>query len=577
MVHTRIHRRLAILLALGLMTAGGLVLAQPAEAQQSRYRVFIPEPQGDGPRNFGRNIARELQKLIDEMPTHRSVERNEMRDALRQYDMRERDLTCISAQQLAAVAGFELVMCGEYGPTEGGTEVRASFVSPREQINFEVPAITTQDAKEAARHIYDSFQGYVQLVSYTQYCNQDLANEQWSEALRRCEQALEIEPTTMSALYGRGFALMKLEQHEAALEALEQLLEMDPFHSDALMAAGFVAARMDQKDRSRDFYNRYLELNPGDAQVRLTVAIDAAGAGDPEGALQIAEAGMDTDEPDLTLLEYAGYFAMSAGSRINQEAAGQGGANSGPTPEAAAYYEKALGYFEPVFEEKGEEVATNLVVQMLNAYNQLGRTERALEFGAEAVQIKPESPEVWSTYAQALSRAGRIDDALAALDTVLVLDPEARNIRARQGQLLLQEEDIARARQAFIAAVERNEITADQAATSFLAVGVNEKIQKDRFEEAMPYMEAVRDLAESPRLIGQANYFAGYILLMRGRDMQEPGTTESARASLPVFQEALRLFEQSRDFQSGNLDQLIDNAQRYIEIQEALIRRGGGR
>jgi hypothetical protein len=60
---------------------------------------------------------------------------------------------------------------------------------------------------------------------------------------------------------------------------------------------------------------------------------------------------------------------------------------------------------------------------------------------------------------------------------------------------------------------------------------------------------------------------------------QEPQTLETAQATLPRFREALRLIQSCGDYaQRNNLEsnrqELLTATNTYIEIQDAIIRRG---
>src|SRR5690606_5490869 len=266
MLDKRNDRRLTLLLMLGLVAGGLLASAAPAEAQ-GRYRVLVPrlERQGDADKNFGRRTSDELRKLIDDLPTHAPVENRDLRDELRRFKLSEDDLSnCVTARQLAAQAGYELVMCGSYAAAPGGGfEVTAQFVNPKEVQSFDVPTFNVPDHKQAAQHIFTAFRDYIDQVTYVVYCTDALESGQWQTALENCNKVLELNDSHQTALYGRGYALMQLEQHDQALESLKKVLELNPIHQEALMAAGFVAAAMGRMEESRGYYREYLELNPG--------------------------------------------------------------------------------------------------------------------------------------------------------------------------------------------------------------------------------------------------------------------------------------------------------------------------
>lgn len=585
MVHRHGTRRLTSFLALGFVVIGGLIMANPAAAQQpgGRFRVLVPdlERQGNVSEKFGRQVADEVRKLINGLPTHAPVEKGDLNKMLKQYNLKEKDLTCITSRQLAAQSGVELVMCGTYAQADGGMEVSATFIVARDQHTFDVEPFTAANPKEAAAHIFASFESYVNQLRLTAFCHEDLEREDWASALDKCEQALAIGDGNPTALYGKGFALMKMDQLEPALEALEKVLELNPVHQEAILAAGYVTAKLDRKDESRAYYRQYLELNPGSAQVRLTVAIEAAQAGDPENALQIVEQGMQGDSVDLTLVEYAGYFsASSAVAKMVEAGHGQNAGGEQLTPEARAYYEKALDYLGQVFEAKGNESPVNVLVQRLNALTQLGMTQEAVEFGAQAVAAKSDDAGLWRAYAMTLKEAGRLDDALAALDSVLANDPEATNIRALKGQWLIQAGRIDAGATAFRAAVDAGEIASDLVAKTIFSFGYNEKFQKQQQDDALAYFDVAARFATEAETKGMINFFTGYGLYNQGMKVQAPGTAASAKQALPIFQRALdhlrgaTAYAETSASIARSLQQLLDGTQQYIEIQEALIKRG---
>ena len=76
----------------------------------------------------------------------------------------------------------------------------------------------------------------------------------------------------------------------------------------------------------------------------------------------------------------------------------------------------------------------------------------------------------------------------------------------------------------------------------------------------------------------QLNFWNGYALYKKGEAEQRPQTLESARATLPMFQEARRLFQGASSYAASqpsiNLQQFLDAVTQYVEIQEAIIKRG---
>ncbi|HEY8469345.1 MAG TPA: tetratricopeptide repeat protein [Longimicrobiales bacterium] len=578
---TRANRRRVVPLMIGIVTATALVAAAPEVHAQGRYRVLVPALQAEGgaKENFGRDVADRLRKHIDGMLTHAPVDRGELRNALRQYKINEDNLVdCITSRQLAVRMNVELVVCGSYQPAGGGMQVAARFVASRTGEEFAIDPFVAATADEAAQTLFSGFEKLVNQQRLSRFCLDYLASEQWTNALENCNQALAINPNSPTTLYARARALVGLDSLEQAMPVLERVLELSPGHSDALQTAGYVATKLNRPQQALGYYRTYLELNPGSVQVRLTIANEMYKAGDPKGALQLAEDGLNVDSTNLSLRMYAGHFALGAAAQAVERASGSGSAGARP-PEALELYEKALGYFRQVFEAQGSETDTLVLRNLISTLLVLERHDEAVEAGSEIVRAKPENASLWSVYADALEKAGRLDEALAALDSVLARDPEYQHVYSRQVMWFTRAGQIERVAEAFrkAAAREGRELDPDALARNVLNYGYTEKFQKGDRRGALPYMELVRELNTTPITRGLASYLAGFALLEMGIAAQEPQTAESARAALPLFQKALQYFEDARPYAEANNVDLtgpISNARDYIEIQEALIKRG---
>jgi tetratricopeptide (TPR) repeat protein len=561
--------------------AAFLFLPAVASAQQEvqgRFRIMIPDlfPGEESDRGFGEDVAEELRDLINQLPTHEPVERNEIRDALRQFDIDREDLNCIRARQLATQINAELVMCGYY--TEGADDwtLNAEFVSVEsgETLSVEEFSVPDRDGDElAAQHIFGVFDGYVEQLRFAAICQEYFGSQQWANALQNCDQAIEGNPSSESSRYARARSVMELGDRQEALSEFERVLDLNPFHENALQFAGLLSAEFGMKEESLRHYEAYLELNPTSAPVRMRVAYDLATAGNAEGAMILIEAGIEMDDANDDLWQQLGGFAFTAAGQAME---GQ----SEPTPEVERLYRRAIEAYTHVFDARGEETTPAQLANVIAAYMQL-QDPAAIDFAQRAVEVHPQEASLWSRLANALQRNDRLDEAIQALESAKQADPDYRNLWTRQGQMLLEGGNVDQAIEFLREAMERNEQSADMLAGLLFGKAYSDGVQTTDWAFAISLLERTkREFEVSGSMSSQLNFWHGWSLYNHGLSLQEPSTVDSARRSLPVFQQALQLFEAGRAYaatvESINLTEILTAAQTYVDIQDAIIRRGGG-
>lgn len=570
-----------------LALAAAFALTPPADAQeQGRFRVLIPdmEPQAGADDGFGEDVADKLRDLIDDMDTHTSVETREVRDALRRYGLDEDEMGCIQWRQLAVQMNVEIIFCGQYAESGGSRTVDASFQGARSGDPFSIPQFTSSDDGQAASQIHTAFQNYVQQLRTASICVEYVGSQQWQRAIETCEAALAINPTMVSALYSRGRAKLGMaegmegtngaagERERLLREALsdfDAVTEQNQVHEGALQSAGYAATLLGESETALNYYRRMLELEPTNVDIRVRVALDLMNNGDPAAALALAREGLDYTPDDTTLKLYIGHFSVAHAQAIE----------AGETPDTARameLYQEAAEAYEPVYAANPDSADVVLLKNMMIALPKVGQGARAAEIGETALALYPEDATVIRQVATLQRENGNLDRALETLARAQEVDPEGANYDGIAAQWLIQADRVADARQYLSRAIESGSIAGDDAARLLFASSINGPYRDKNWDEAVTLLEESMRLAESAPFRAQIRFFAGYSLLQWGIAIQDGETAATARRALPLFQRAAEHLAQAGGYQeqAANLPNLRSAVAQYIDIQEAVIRRG---
>lgn len=579
----------------------GALSAQASAQATEQYRVMVVDlrPDEGADDDFGKDLAKALRKLINDNATHyQPVDEDEIKDAAKQFDLDMKELSCIRARQLASqMISVQLIFCGEYSEVAGTKDfaVRGMmFAPPGGGSEFPIAdGVWNEDDYEAlAQSIYSDFDVFTEQLRLSAFCADYYGSNDWAGAEDVCLRALDMKPDDngtrlVYAMVQRELAVEQKEagndeeaqrRYEAAYNEALSVIEADGLNENALNLAGFLAATLERPEEARQHYGEYLTLDPGNAQVRMTVAYELATAGDPEGAMQLIEEGLELDSENVDLLLQHASFAY----RAAQDAQPENGSEP-ISDEVREFYRKALDSYQGVYAVQAEEMDGAVLRNMVATYFELGQLNDAIEMGERALETHADNADLWSLYASVLDEAGRLDDAIAALDQLLALNPQYQNVRARQGNWMLESGRVDEALPYLQQAVENGEQTADAMANLLFGTGYNGGIAPDAKD--YPYALKLFEMAKtfsgelSEGMAGQLDFWHGYVLYNQAVEQEKPQTLQTAQASMPKFQEAQRLFGLARVAAYANgasigLQQFRDGTQQYIEIQAAIIQRG---
>lgn len=577
-------RRLKVVLSLVAVAAVLAPAAQVAAQDGGRFRVIIPyfTPLEGAKDNFGKDASKDLRELMQNMATHVAMEEGDIKDEVKAFDMKIEDLDCIRTRQLAAQINVPVAICASYtAQPDKSWIVSAEVWDIQGSESFAIEPFTAgeKDREETAQHIYEQFERYSTTVRSAAICNDYFASQQYENALRNCDESLALNPNAIGTRHLRGLVLYEMDRYDEALQELETVLDANPFHEDALQRAGYIAAVTEQDEKARDYYRRYLEINPGNAAIRMRIAYDLAQAGDPVGAMEFIQVGLDVEPDNVDLHEQFGGFAFSAALEIQQEfEAMNENAGGGVAPDAVEYYRQAIASYERVFEAKGEETPVGHLQNVISAYIQMEELPAAISMSERVLETHATEDRLWVLYAEALQGSDRLDDAITALDRVMEINPEHPSAALRQGNWLIQAGRLEDAVNVLSAAAADDPARAEQAARMIFAEAYQNGNQKNDYEYAASGMAAAKQLPNvSAEMMNQLNFWHGYSLYQIGMAIQEPQTLQTAQASLPRFQQALEFLQQAGDYPASvnvDLQQLLEATTTYIEIQDAIIRRG---
>lgn len=569
--------------------------AQVADAH--RVMILWLQPQDGASDRFGRDVANALRDVLRVFPAHEPIDEREIRDAAEQFDLDFRRLGCIQGQQLASqILDVSMLFCGEYtqnSEDQSWTTSGVKFSAPG-GTSFAIEDRTwgRREARPAAEHFSEQLSAFTEQQNRATYCGEYYDAEDWASAEENCKIALELDPLNTTVRYVYSHVKQAQGLYAEAYDLLLMVIEQDRLHEDALLSAGYLAAtEMQDKAAARMHYEAYLELNPGNAQVRMNVAYELLQAGDAEGAMLLTEEGLEIEPDNVDLLEMYGSFATLAA----QDAVSALGPNQPMSMEAGGFFTKATEAYRQAYEIKGAEMEAGHLRNMIASLYQLGQLDEAAEISEQVLETHGDDGQFWSLYADILNRIGRVDDALEALESLVEIDNEYPNVRARQGSWLLAVNREDEALPFLQQAVEAGEQTADQVANIIFATGYQKGValaQQANEAGTSPLehwdfaiklfgMAKTFDDQLSVQRSGQVDFWYGYSLYQKSVVLEEPQTLQTAELTKPMFEQVRQILAQEKvggyaaaAGLDGNLAEVREATDRFIEIQEALIERG---
>ena len=130
-------------------------------------------------------------------------------------------------------------------------------------------------------------------------------------------------------------------------------------------------------------------------------------------------------------------------------------------------------------------------------------------------------------------------------------------------------------------AVARGEQSGDNIANIFFSNGHRQGVQPQVWGKAVEMFRQADTFAEGDDVKTKIGFWLGYGLLKQGQGLQEPNTLATAQRTQPMFQEALRRLQGATRYAEleesvtpAQIQNLVNAANQFLEIQAAIIRRG---
>ena len=571
--------------------AAALLTALPSQVKAQanvRYRVLVPDlfPAEGSKKNFGEDVAEELREFLEGLGTHQPIERNEIRDELKAFDLKIDELDCFQTRQLATQINAQLALCASYreqNDTRELTSIQFWDITTGEPLEVEGITVTGKEAKvEAAEHIFAAFGRMVELARAQQFCADYANSRQWDNALGNCDKALELNPNAIATRQRRARIFFEQAQEETAeqaksgyfqqsLEELERVLGSNPFHEEALQLAGFVSIQLDDPEGGRVYYERYLEVNPGADQIRLKIAFDMSQAGDPEGAMGLIQVGIDDAPENADLLEYyAGYGFAAANKRAEASDA------TGTSPEASALYGQVIDALNNVRQIRGADIAAAQLRTLIAAHLAVDDAVAAEATARAAIELHPDASLIWAQLAEAIQRQGRIDEAVQTMTQLEGIQADYPNLNVIQANWLMSAGRLQDAVPYFQKAVEKG-TDATIAARIVYGDAANNGIRRENWAYAIRGIRAAKTFNVNAETRSELDFWHGWAIYHQAIPLEAPQNAASANSTKPMFEQAKQLFTSGRSYASTagvNVQQIMDAVDTYIEIQTVLIRRG---
>ncbi|OUM03782.1 hypothetical protein A8M77_04555 [Variovorax sp. JS1663] len=203
--------------------------------------------------------------------------------------------------------------------------------------------------------------------------NAAVGEQDFAKAAGFYRQAAEIQPDSLSAHIGLGYARLQLGELPLAIDALKVAVSLDPEHGDGLYMLGKAYAELQRGDEAERTWGKGISVTAQPEEIFLDFCLLLFNSGKIERAQTVIEQGIFKHPQNADLHFFLGNVL----------------AEKGLYSESIPAYEQALslGLGSP-----------HLLSNLGNSLRQVGHIDRSLEMAKRAVELAPDVPQFLSNY-----------------------------------------------------------------------------------------------------------------------------------------------------------------------------------
>lgn len=293
----------------------------------------------------------------------------------------------------------------------------------------------------------------ISLSHHADYRSEFLGDLQ--DAVAAFDQALALEPKHLRALQQRGLALALLERHEDALDSFVAAASLAPADADLHLAVAQSLTKLGRPEAALASFDEVLRLRPGDDEALFSRATTLMVLRRDEAAVAAWDLVLGSDTRSLNLHGRQVRVLTEDYRRLQAELSRATALGRLGRAEAGAVFrevfERHVGQLEGSFVARAfEEALSTLEVARTaylahleahgadhNTWRRAAGTWISMRCSDEAIaawdRVLALAPEAhaWFGKAEALAQKGQLDDAIAAYERSLELQPGFLAARAR--------------------------------------------------------------------------------------------------------------------------------------------------
>ena len=279
-----------------------------------------------------------------------------------------------------------------------------------------------------------------------------LANGELSPALAKFEEALEAEPSNVTALLAAATVLLRLDRRDEAAGSYERVLELDARNATALAGLADVYEADRRWEDAAGTWARYEKARPEEPDVRLRHADALLKAGNRPGALRVLEEARRGFPDDGRIRVRFEELHVDVPGLLSKAL----------VASASGRLEEAIALLDRILVQEPDNV--NALVSKGVALRRAGRGADALALLDAALQRQPTNPAALRAKGAALEEQGAFEEALRVYEVLHEASPREAETWALQasvlGKLMKNEEALAAYREAILLDPENAEYQA---------------------------------------------------------------------------------------------------------------------